>query len=318
MSQQVLFTQLQVRGLDGLPLAAAKVYFYRTGTTTLVTASDLVDAEGNPYTNPQIADSAGYIPQMFFNGTYEVKIVIRTAAGVTISTIDPAPLAPSVAANASGIVFTPVSGITSTNVQAALAEIAPLDEDDLVSNSATRPPTQQSIRAYVTGGFNIPLSSLTTGTGNLTPSVVSGEVGVAVKSSGLVSINAAGTQLDMSRATAGASVFFRTDTVVVGSISVDGSSTTYATSSDERMKENIASAGSASALIDAINVRSFDWKSGGSISHGFIAQELVNVVPGSVRVGDDDTPWGVDPSKLVALLVKEIQELRARVAALEP
>ena len=316
--QQVLFSQLQVKGNDGLPLAGAKVYFYRTGTTTLVAATDLLDADNDPYPNPQTADSAGYIPQMFFIGTYEVKIVIRRPAGSTVATIDPAPLAPSVAANASGVVFTPVSGIASTDVQAALAEIAPLDEDNFATNSAIRPPTQQSTRAYIAGGFNVPLGVITTGSTSQNPATVSGAVGVAVQNTGRISINSAGSQLDMSRATAGVTQLFRTDTVIVGAISVDGSSTTYATTSDERLKSNIAAAGDAGATIDAIAVRSFDWNTGGHVPHGFIAQELAEVIPGAVFVGDDDSPWGVDPSKLVALLVKEIQSLRERVAALEP
>jgi hypothetical protein len=52
-----------------------------------------------------------------------------------------------------------------------------------------------------------------------------------------------------------------------------------------------------------------------------IAQDLHTVAPEAVSVGDDGeelkTPWGVDYSKLVPMLVKEIQSLRARVAQLE-
>jgi hypothetical protein len=50
---------------------------------------------------------------------------------------------------------------------------------------------------------------------------------------------------------------------------------------------------------------------------------LHEVFPEAVAVGDADdvdelkTPWGVDYSKLVPMLVKEIQSLRARVAQLE-
>lgn len=106
----------------------------------------------------------------------------------------------------------------------------------------------------------------------------------------------------------------------VGSITTNGTTTAYNTSSDERLKENIADAGEAGALIDAIRVRAFDWKADSRHEpFGFIAQELHEVVPEAVKVGGDvDTnPWGVDPSKLVALLVKEVQSLRQRVAALE-
>lgn len=97
-----------------------------------------------------------------------------------------------------------------------------------------------------------------------------------------------------------------------------GTAVRYNTTSDERLKTNIVSAPSAGSLIDAIQVRSFDWKENGHhVVHGFIAQELNTVAPEAVSEGSETRSWGVDPSKLVPMLVKEIQELRQRVAALE-
>ena len=49
-----------------------------------------------------------------------------------------------------------------------------------------------------------------------------------------------------------------------------------------------------------------------------MAQELHAVYPAAVTPGESDAEvWTVDFSKLVPLLVKEIQELKARVAELE-
>ena len=49
-----------------------------------------------------------------------------------------------------------------------------------------------------------------------------------------------------------------------------------------------------------------------------VAQELINVAPEAVSTGDtEDDMMGVDYSKLVPMLIKEIQELRQRVAQLE-
>jgi hypothetical protein len=49
-----------------------------------------------------------------------------------------------------------------------------------------------------------------------------------------------------------------------------------------------------------------------------VAQELNTVVPEAVTVPEDvDEMMKVDYSKLVPMLVKEIQSLRARVAQLE-
>ena len=107
----------------------------------------------------------------------------------------------------------------------------------------------------------------------------------------------------------------------VGSIYTNGSATSFNTSSDRRLKENIAPADDAGSVIDAIAVVKHDWKVGGHTRYGMIAQDLHQVAPEAVSVGDDGdevkSPWGVDYSKLVPMLVKEIQSLRARVAQLE-
>ena len=91
------------------------------------------------------------------------------------------------------------------------------------------------------------------------------------------------------------------------------------TISDERLKENISNANDAGEKIDAINVRQFDWKqSGDHQEYGMIAQELIKVAPDAVHAPEDpEDMMGVDYAKLVPMLIKEVQSLRARVAALE-
>jgi hypothetical protein len=105
----------------------------------------------------------------------------------------------------------------------------------------------------------------------------------------------------------------------VGEITVTTSSTSYNTSSDYRLKENIADADDAGSKIDAIKVRKFDWKADGSHQdYGMVAQELMTVAPEAVSVPEDpEKMMGVDYSKLVPMMLKEIQSLRARVAQLE-
>ena len=106
----------------------------------------------------------------------------------------------------------------------------------------------------------------------------------------------------------------------VGRILANNAGTTqYITSSDARLKDNIANATDAGELIDTIQVRQFDWKSDGSHqAYGMIAQELQTIAPDAVA-GDPDSEevMGVDYSKLVPMLVKEIQSLRTRVQTLE-
>ena len=114
-------------------------------------------------------------------------------------------------------------------------------------------------------------------------------------------------------------VSFRRGGTEGGSISVTTTTATLASSSDARLKSNIEDAASASDKIDAIQVRQFDWnETGDHQDYGLIAQELQPIEPLAV-VGspDSDEMMGIDNSKLIPMLIKEIQSLRSRVAALE-
>ncbi len=105
----------------------------------------------------------------------------------------------------------------------------------------------------------------------------------------------------------------------IGNITLTGSTCQFNSPSDQRLKENIADADDAGSKIDAIQVRKYDWKADGSHQdYGMIAQELQAVAPEAVS-GDADSEemMGVDYSKLVPMLIKEIQSLRNRVAQLE-
>ena len=93
----------------------------------------------------------------------------------------------------------------------------------------------------------------------------------------------------------------------------------FNTTSDQRLKSNIADAAPSSAIVDAIQVRQYDWNdSGKHEDYGFVAQELHEVYPAAVTPGESEAEiWTVDFSKLVPLLVKEVQDLKARIAELE-
>ncbi len=132
--------------------------------------------------------------------------------------------------------------------------------------------------------------------------------------------NAAGMWLGHATGTATGAVYhsFGYNATVIGSITQSGTTAVlYNTTSDERLKANIIDAAPAGDLLDTVKVRQFHWKSDGSHqSYGFIAQELVQVVPSAVYApADPDEMMAVDYSKLVPLLVKEVQSLRARLAA---
>ena len=133
----------------------------------------------------------------------------------------------------------------------------------------------------------------------------------------------------------------------VGSISITGSGVTFNTSSDYRLKENVDYTWDATTRLKQLKPARFNFIADDTNTpvDGFIAHEVSSVVPEAVSgvkdamnaqvlyaegdeipegksVGDVKTaatiaPQGIDQSKLVPLLVKTIQELEARITALE-
>ena len=149
--------------------------------------------------------------------------------------------------------------------------------------------------------------------------------------------------------------FLNSGNVSVGTISHNGSSTSYNTSSDYRLKTDAQPMTGASDRVQALNPVNFEWIADGTRVDGFLAHETQAVVPEAVHgtqdammdeeyevtpaVLDDDgnettaavmgtrsVPdyQGIDQSKLVPLLTAALQEsltaitdLKARVAILE-
>jgi len=117
----------------------------------------------------------------------------------------------------------------------------------------------------------------------------------------------------------------------VGQIIVNASTTTYSTSSDYRLKEDVLPMTGALAKVAQLKPCTYKWKADGSNGEGFIAHELQAVCPDAVT-GEKDAvdsegnikPQGIDTSFLVATLTAAIQEqqamieeLKAKVAVLE-
>ncbi len=114
-------------------------------------------------------------------------------------------------------------------------------------------------------------------------------------------------------------LLFTTDGTTTGSITrVGGTGVAYNVTSDQRLKENIQNAESALALLDALQVRQFDWKFDSSHQNfGFVAQELLNIAPEAVHQPSNvEEMMGVDYSKLVPMMVKAMQEQQALITAL--
>jgi hypothetical protein len=115
-----------------------------------------------------------------------------------------------------------------------------------------------------------------------------------------------------------------------GNVSVTGGS--VGSISDERLKNNVTALPSMIEKVKQLNPVEFDWKepivnedSTKTTNHdiGFIAQQIETVFPDLVYTGgetDDDMPDNlklISYASLIPVLTKAIQELEARITALE-
>ncbi|NBW20943.1 MAG: tail fiber domain-containing protein, partial [Caulobacteraceae bacterium] len=117
----------------------------------------------------------------------------------------------------------------------------------------------------------------------------------------------------------------------VGRIQTNASATSYLTSSDYRLKENVMPLTDGLAKVALLKPCVFKWKVDGTDGQGFIAHELQEVCPyavggekDAVNANGEIEPQGIDQSKIVPILtaalkeaITEIETLKSKVAALE-
>lgn len=194
---------------NGDVVSDAAAYFYERGTTTPLTVYTDENA-GTPHASP-VTMVDGAFPAVFTTQALKVDIVDGLGASIPGYPIDPAYVSQATSLAASGITFSPITGNAATNVQAAIQNLTTLwnavttfsrtllgkstaadwrttlelgglstldilDEDDFASDSATRPPSQQSTKAYVDAevAANTYPPTWATITGGGSPTVVAG------------------------------------------------------------------------------------------------------------------------------------------------
>jgi hypothetical protein len=121
-------------------------------------------------------------------------------------------------------------------------------------------------------------------------------------------------------------MFKQADGTVRGQITNNIYGTQYTTSSDYRLKENVQPLSSSTNRTLALNPCTFEWidDADNNSIEGFLAHEVAAIVPEAVvgakdALDADGNPeyQTIDQSKLIPILVKTIQELEARITALE-
>jgi hypothetical protein len=210
--------------------------------------------------------------------------------------------------SAATIEFANTGSTDTVSIGAENNDLVLKSDDGNISLNATGDPATASL--YVQRGGNVGIGTTTTTfIGATFKHAISGNQFMTVMNTTL-------SAADM--------IDFVTTSGLAGKISVSGSTTTYATSSDYRLKTDAQPMTGASARVQALKPVNFEWISSGERVDGFLAHEAQAIVPECVTgtkdaVDADGNPdyQGIDQSKLVPLLTAALQEALTKIADME-
>ena len=120
--------------------------------------------------------------------------------------------------------------------------------------------------------------------------------------------------------TGGGTLSFYSGASVVGSIVPSSIGTTYNTTSDLRLKDNIQPISDGTEKLMAMNPVSHTWKADPEAPsvHGFIAQEMVNIIPEAVSgTSDGEEMMTMDYGRITPVLVAALQDAHKKIKELE-
>jgi len=169
---------------------------------------------------------------------------------------------------------------------------------------------------YTEGSERMRISGGVVGIGDTNPNLASRLVVAAPSGSSNVCDIRTGTTANTN---VGAIVFRNSASAYCGQITVNGATavTNYVSASDYRLKEDLQDF-KGLEMVSKILVYDYKIKNTDARNYGVMAHELQDVLPYAVT-GEKDAEemQGVDYSKIVPLLVKSIQELKAEVDKLK-
>ena len=180
--------------------------------------------------------------------------------------------------------------------------------------------TNGSERARITSGGNL----LVGGTSNTAQSEklqVTGTIGMTVSTPQINFYGTGSTIEFVNRDSGGAKTFsWYYAASGGGSPATLSTSGVWTNASDARGKENISEIHYGLDTVMALYPRQYDVKSDGSHAIGFVAQEVLPVVPELVHVTrrtENDEFYGLDYGSMTAVLVKAIQEQQEMIDSLK-
>lgn len=162
------------------------------------------------------------------------------------------------------------------------------------------------------GNHNFNYTGFDAGLGNTT-------TGVSIRADNIVAISSASGYVSVNRNSDGTVQQFNRSGNTKGTITINSSGTTYNTTSDIRLKQDIEPLAATDKLM-AMNPVSYAWKADpdGPRSMGFIAQEMQEVMPEAVSTGtDDEAMMSMDYGRITPILVSALQDAHRKIEQLE-
>jgi|TARA_R100000455_G_C6233916_1_gene94711 hypothetical protein len=255
------------------------------------------------------------------NSSDATAITITSSEKVGIGTTSPTQtLDVSGSGNQAIAITSTDSGDTSINFADTDSNIGKLTY--LHSTNTMLFRTNDAERMRINSGGNLLLGQNTTtqpGIGNTT-------AGLGINATGRIFSSVDGAWSFFNRNNDnGQVVGFGRDGTAVGGIEVTTSSTSFNTSSDYRLKENVADMTGAIDRVKALAPKRFNFiVDADTTVDGFLAHEAQAIVPeavtGTKDAVDDDgnaVMQGIDQAKLVPLLTGALKEAVAKIEALE-
>jgi hypothetical protein len=302
--------------LYGYTGGAATRYRQNESGHTWYTAPSGTAGNAISFTQAMTLDASG---NLLVGGTTNTNMAtVQISVGST-STASSALQFLSTTSGSNGIYFG--DGTSSTDRYRGYLEYNHASDFMVLATAATE-------RARITSGGDL----LVGGTSNTAQSEklqVTGNIGMTNSSSPQINFYGTGSTIEfVNRDSGGAKTFSWYYAASGGgppaTLSTSG---VWTNASDARGKENISEIHYGLDTVMALYPRQYDVKSDGSHAIGFVAQEVLPVVPELVHVTrrtENDEFYGLDYGSMTAVLVKAIQEqqalitsLTARVALLE-
>jgi len=234
--------------------------------------------------------------------------------------------------NSSNSAWIPLRGLDGSVISAGGTAAAPGISFAGTSNAGLFSEGSGSIGFSIGGTRYMEIVDVGDGSGNesllwkTTQNPISNNVsGIQFTHTGRINIGNLENCLVLNRHTSvGTIVGIRQNTNNVGSITVTASTTSYNTTSDYRLKENVVALTGAKARLNSLSVKRFNFIANPSVTvDGFLAHEVTPVVPEAIHGTKDEVDssgdpvyQGIDQAKLVPLLTAALQEAFSEIAAL--